>query len=118
MAANSLSLGISRLNRFRSVIRWRDHLSSGEKRAGCADLVTWPSSTFLSVYRRLPLLSRLYMRCILAGVMIRKMREEVGLIGWVVCDGEVAVDSCALSGCWIFFWNFRRVGTDAACQGR
>lgn len=36
-------------NLFRRVIRWRDHLSSGEKRAGCADLVTWPSITFLRV---------------------------------------------------------------------
>jgi hypothetical protein len=42
----------SRPKRLRIVIRWRDHLSSGEKRAGCADLVTCPSSTFLSVYWR------------------------------------------------------------------
>lgn len=35
--------------RFFSVTRWRDHLSSGEKRAGCADLVTVPSRTFFSV---------------------------------------------------------------------
>src|SRR6188768_3943698 len=35
--------------RFLSVTRCRDHLSSGEKRAGCADLVTLPSRTFWSV---------------------------------------------------------------------
>ena len=33
-------------------MRWRDHLSSGEKRAGCADLVIWPPRTFLRVYWR------------------------------------------------------------------
>ena len=38
--------------RLRMVILWRDHLSSGEKRAGCADLVICPSRTFLSVYWR------------------------------------------------------------------
>lgn len=80
---NSLSLGMSRLNLFLSVIRWRDHLSSGEKRAGCADLVTWPSSTFLSVYRRLPLPSRLYMRCIfdLSRTSVEKVESEGFVVG-------------------------------------
>jgi len=44
-----LSLGIKIPNLFLSVMRWRDHLSSGEKRAGCADLVTCPPMTFLRV---------------------------------------------------------------------
>lgn len=48
--------------------RWRkavylEYLSSGEKRAGCADFVTSPSATFCRVYRRLPLESRVYIRC-------------------------------------------------------
>lgn len=38
-----------RPKRFFNVTRWRDHLSSGEKRAGCADFVTVPLRTFLSV---------------------------------------------------------------------
>lgn len=42
-----------------------EYLSSGEKRAGCADLVTSPAETFLSVYRRLPVASTVYMRCML-----------------------------------------------------
>jgi hypothetical protein len=41
-------------------------LSSGEKRAGCADLVTWPWATFFRVYWRTPFSSVVYMRCILA----------------------------------------------------
>jgi hypothetical protein len=36
-------------NLLRTAMRCRDHLSSGEKRAGCADLVTCPSMTFFSV---------------------------------------------------------------------
>lgn len=43
-----LALG-NRPKRLRSSTRCLDHLSSGEKRAGCADLVTLPSRTFLSV---------------------------------------------------------------------
>ena len=39
----------SRPKRRFSVTRCRDHLSSGEKRAGCADLVTCPWATFLRV---------------------------------------------------------------------
>ena len=62
---NVLFCVISSPKRRRSVMRCRDHLSSGEKRAGCADFVTWPSSTFFSVYRRpVPLASGRYMRCI------------------------------------------------------
>ncbi|KAK0123990.1 hypothetical protein ONS95_008979 [Cadophora gregata] len=34
---------------FFSVTRCLEYLSSGEKRAGCADLVTSPETTFLSV---------------------------------------------------------------------
>lgn len=54
-----------RLKRRLRVTRWRDHLSSGENRAGCADLVTLPSTTFFKVYRRLPASSRVYIKCIL-----------------------------------------------------
>lgn len=41
-----------------------EYLSSGENLAGCADLVTSPSVIFFRVYWRLPLPSRVYMRCI------------------------------------------------------
>lgn len=60
----------SRPKRRLSVTRCRDHLSSGEKRAGCADLVTCPWPTFLSVYRRVPCASSVYMRCMSAAVFV------------------------------------------------
>jgi hypothetical protein len=41
-------------------------LSSGENLAGCADLVTSPDTTLCRVYMRLPLASRVYMRCMLS----------------------------------------------------
>lgn len=48
----------SRLNRFLHVVRSRLNLSSGEKRAGCADMVGVPSgAAFLRVYTRSPLSS-------------------------------------------------------------
>lgn len=56
-----------------------DHLSSGEKRAGCADLVTCPRATFLSVYRRVPLSSSVYMRCIL--IVRRKLLRFGSTLG-------------------------------------
>lgn len=45
----SLCLANNSPNLLRIVIRCRDHLSSGENRAGCADLVTCPSITFFRV---------------------------------------------------------------------
>lgn len=88
-AGYSLCCVKSRLKRRFSVTRWRDHLSSGEKRAGCADLVTWPWATFLRVYRRLPLASRVYMRCMMgdlvSGGELKKAGESRIWIWPLVC---------------------------------
>ena len=54
----------STLNYFEETRTNLEYLSSGENLAGCADLVTAPSRTFLRVYTRFPSLLRVYMRCI------------------------------------------------------
>ena len=54
----------SKTHRFFSVTRCRENLSSGEKRAGCADVVTLPATTFLRVYKRLPSGDSVNIRCI------------------------------------------------------
>jgi hypothetical protein len=63
---NSLCCVKSNPYLFFSVTRCLEYLSSGENLAGCADLVTSPDTTLCRVYMRLPLASRVYMRCMLS----------------------------------------------------
>ena len=64
---NSLCCVSKSPKRLFKVTRCRDHLSSGEKRAGCADFVTSPCRTFFSVYVRRPSGPRVYIRCMVGG---------------------------------------------------
>lgn len=82
----------SRLKRFLIVTRCREYLSSGEKRAGCADFVMTPEPvTFLSVYIRWPFASAEYMTVKSVSIVDRPVDRVVD-VRCMVADG-VMIDA-------------------------